>query len=83
MYPFYVFITINISKTLFVEITNNLYRIKLKKNTKLVYFEGVETYDSAVARRNEIRNSTRIKKMLIIQANNPELNDLSISFKRH
>ena len=87
---YYVYILTNISQTLYVGVTNNLERrIYEHKNkliagftrkynlTILVYFDATSDVHSALAREKQIKGWTRDKKVALIEAQNPEWQDLS------
>ncbi len=44
--------------------------------TKLVYYEGFEGVEQAILREKQIKNGSRKKKVDLIDAMNPEWNDL-------
>lgn len=78
--------------TLYVGLTDDLarrnYEHKIKKYEgftakygvdKLVYYEVKPDMKSALIREKEIKGKLRIKKIKLIEENNPELNDLTYS----
>lgn len=88
---YYVYIITNKNnKTLYIGVTNNLYRRisehkdKLDLNSfsarynlnKLVYFELFETPSMAIFREKQIKKYSRIKKDNLINQRNPEWKDL-------
>ena len=90
---YYVYILTNVSRTVYVGVTNNLerrmyeYKHKLvpgftkKYNlTMLVFFEEALDVLAALAREKEIKGWTRDKKLALIEANNPTWRDLSVDF---
>ncbi|HVT03865.1 MAG TPA: GIY-YIG nuclease family protein [Thermoanaerobaculia bacterium] len=89
---FYVYIMSNKSHTLYTGITNNLERrVGEHKNkvgsvftaryhcTRLVYFEMTTDVRGAIAREKAIKGMVRKKKIALIQSNNPDWLDLSLS----
>lgn len=46
----------------------------------LVYFEGHETYDEAYTRERQMKKWKRIWKLNLIEKENPDWNDLSLSW---
>jgi len=91
MHNFYVYILTNKKHgVLYTGLTNELERRVLEhKNkvvrgftkrynlTKLVYYEGHETYDEAFKRERRIKRWRRIWKIELIEKANPEWKDLS------
>lgn len=76
--------------TLYIGVTSDLYtritehREKVNKKSfsarynlyKLVYFETFNTIDEAIAREKQLKKTSRLKKLLLIQSINPEWSDL-------
>ncbi|HYX69680.1 MAG TPA: GIY-YIG nuclease family protein [Terriglobales bacterium] len=97
MKPGYVYIMTNRSKTLYTGVTSSLEnRVFEHKNhwdpgftdkykiDRLVYFERFEDIRSAIACERQIKGLTRLKKMALIVARNPEWRDLSEGwYQRH
>ena len=89
MSEFYVYIMANRSKTLYTGMTNNLerrvaeHRAGLSRFTakymikRLVYYEAARDPGSAITREKEIKGWLRGKKIALIEAGNPEWDDLS------
>lgn len=88
---YYVYILANVSKTLYVGVTNNLerrlyeHRMKFVPGftrsynvTMLVYFETTSDIQSAREREKRIKGWRRERKVQLIEANNPEWHDLSL-----
>jgi putative endonuclease len=88
---YYVYILANVSRTLYIGITNNLERrVYEHKNklipgftrkynlTMLVYFETTPDIRAALAREKQMKGWTRDKKLTLIEAENPMWNDLSV-----
>ena len=87
---YYVYIITNKNNTtIYVGVTNNLYRRinehKEKLNNsfsakynlnKLVYFELFETPSMAINREKQIKKYSRMKKDILINQRNPEWKDL-------
>jgi putative endonuclease len=89
--PFFVYIlTTRRNTVLYTGVTNDLARrvAEHKDGTrkssftsqyacdKLVYFEVFETPESAIAREKQIKGGSRQKKLDLVQAMNPEWEDL-------
>jgi putative endonuclease len=87
---YYVYILTNISKTLYVGVTNNLERrlyehkhkliagfTKKYNLTILVYFEATAHVLSALEHEKQIKGWTREKKIALIEGQNPMWQDLS------
>ena len=90
---YYVYILTNVSRTLYVGVTNNLERRMCEHKHKLlpgftrkynitilVFFEETSDVLAALAREKEIKGWTRVKKLALIEANNPTWRDLSSDF---
>ena len=90
MKQYYVYIMTNKSRTLYTGVTNNLTRrvfehkhhlvdgfTKKYNITKLVYYEETNDIREAIAREKQIKGWLRKKKIAIIEAMNPEWEDLS------
>jgi len=87
---YYIYIMTNRTHTLYVGVTNDLYRrvdehrsgtnpgftTKYKIN-RLVYFEHFEDISDAIAREKEIKGWVRRKKIALIETQNPKWSDLS------
>jgi putative endonuclease len=80
----------NWSKTLYIGVTNDLERRVFEhkqklvpgfttkyKITTLVYFEDTGRIEDAIAREKQIKGWLRAKKITLIEALNPEWEDLS------
>lgn len=90
---YYIYILTNISKTLYVGVTNDLqsrmalHRQKLNSSfskqynlTMLVYYETAEDVMSAIAREKQIKGWRRSKKISLIESKNPKWEDLSLKW---
>ena len=93
MKNYYVYILSNISKTLYIGVTNNLERrlyehknklidgfTKKYNLTKLVHFETTTDIRSAIYREKQLKGWLRSKKIALIEENNPGWDDLSSSW---
>ena len=87
---YYVYILTNISRTLYVGVTNSLERrmyehkhkliagFTRKYNlTMLIYFEATLDVRAALTREKQIKGWTRDKKIALIEEQNPMWQDLS------
>jgi putative endonuclease len=87
---YYVYIVASISRTLYIGVTNDLrrrvYQHKMGnipgftaryKVNRLVYFESAEEAEAAIAREKQLKGWVRRRKLALIEAENPEWNDLS------
>ncbi len=90
MPQYYVYIMANRSKTLYVGVTNNLERRVYEQKqsviegftsryhlTKLVYYETAAQIEAAIGREKQVKGWLRRKKVALIEAMNPEWDDLS------
>ncbi|NMC47590.1 MAG: GIY-YIG nuclease family protein [Chloroflexi bacterium] len=90
MKKYYIYIMSNLSRTLYIGITGNLYRrIYEHKNktipgfterynvTKLVYYEEFESVISAITREKQVKKWRRSKKVDLVDSMNPDWDDLS------
>jgi putative endonuclease len=90
MQQFYVYIMASPSRTLYTGMTNDLARRVYEHKHKLVpgfttrygvaelvYFEETSDVNSAIAREKQIKGWVRAKKVALIQATNPQWQDLS------
>ena len=92
--PYYVYILVNNSGTLYTGVTNNLERrIHEHRNeprgftrkyrvNRLLYYEVADEIRSAIAREKEIKGWRRAKKLRLIESLNPAWADLSDSWYR-
>ena len=91
---YYVYIMTNNNNTvLYTSVTNDLIRrvsehksIQIKGFTakynisKLVYFEHFNEVEKAIAREKQIKAGSRIKKIILIEKDNTDWNDLIEGF---
>jgi putative endonuclease len=85
----------NISnKVLYTGVTNNLerrvYEHKSKISplsftskyncNKLVFYESTSNIESAITREKQIKAGSRLKKITLVEKNNPRWRDLSLDF---
>lgn len=88
-YYFWVYILSNRSHTLYIGVTNGIRKRitehrKLTpgtftaryKITRLVYFEGFQYINNAIAREKELKHWTRAQKIALIEAQNPTWEEL-------
>jgi putative endonuclease len=93
MSTYFVYIMTNLSKTLYIGVTNNLERRVLEhKNktipgftkkyniTRLVYFETTSDIKTAIAREKQIKGWKRTRKIEIINSINSFWVDLSANW---
>ena len=86
----YVYIMSSNSRTLYTGVTNNLQRrvyehknklipgfTSMYNTTRLVYYEEYPDPKSAILREKQIKGWLRTKKIALIEAMNPEWEDLS------
>lgn len=91
MRNYYIYILSNEAKTLYIGVTNNLERrLYEHKNklisgftkkytlTKLVYYEIAHDINEAIYREKQLKGWLRIKKIMLIEENNPSWDDLSV-----
>jgi len=87
---YYVYILANVSRKLYVGMTNNLerrvyeHKHKLLSGftseyniTRLVYVETTTDVSAAIAREKQIKGWLRSKKVALIESQNPTWEDLS------
>lgn len=91
---YYVYILTNKNKTvLYVGVTNNIQRRLYEHKQKvidgftkkynvdiLVYYEQTSDVESAIKREKQLKKLLRVKKEALISKNNPEWQDLSLSW---
>ncbi|MCL4370414.1 MAG: GIY-YIG nuclease family protein [Chloroflexi bacterium] len=94
MKEYYVYIMANVSRSLYVGVTNDLqrrvYEHKQKLSdgftrkynlTLLVYFESTPDILAAIAREKQIKGWLRAKKVSMIESVNPKWLDLSAQWQ--
>ena len=87
---YYVYIMSNVSKTLYIGVTNNLERMvfqhrmketdgfaKQYNTTMLIFMEEFPDPTSAMAREKQLKNWNRAKKLWLVERQNPEWRDLA------
>jgi len=90
MRDYYVYIMSNRTHTLYIGVTNDLYRrveehragtvggfTSKYKVRRLVYFEHTNDIGAAIAREKQLKNWRREKKVALIEKLNPKWSDLS------
>src|ERR1700676_530241 len=91
---YYIYIMTNRTHTLYVGVTNDLYRgvdehrngstpgftSKYKMN-RLVHFEHFGYIGDAIAREKEIKGWVRRKKIALIESENPKWSDLGVQLR--
>jgi putative endonuclease len=93
---FYVYIMTNKSRTLYVGMTNDLFRRVTEHKEKriqgftskyninqLVYYEEYSDAFSAIEREKQIKGWLRSKKIALIEESNPNWLDLSVEWFAH
>ena len=94
MKEYYVYIVANVSRSLYVGVTNDLqrrvYEHKRKLShgftrkynlTLLVYFEATPDILAAIAREKRIKGWLRAKKVSLVESVNPKWLDLSAQWQ--
>ena len=87
---YYVYIMSSLSRTLYTGVTNDLERrvnehksgagngfTKRYKIDRLVYFQETNDIRAAIAAEKQIKGLLRLKKIALIEAENPSWQDLS------
>ena len=95
-FDFYVYILASKSRVIYTGMTNNLeFRVwqhKTKQHAgftarynvnRLVWFEHHKYVNNAIAREKQIKAWTRAKRILMIEAENPEWIDLAAEWKTY
>ena len=95
MRDYFVYIMSNVSRTLYIGMTNNLERrvwqhkekmadsiTKRYNITLLIYIETFSDPGSAIAREKQLKNWSRSKKLSLIDSLNPKWLDLSAEWYR-
>jgi putative endonuclease len=94
MKNYYVYILSNEARTLYIGVTNNLerrlyeHKNKLTRSftkkynlTKLVYYETYTDIRNAISREKQLKGWLRIKKITLIEEDNPGWDDLSLPWR--
>ncbi len=90
MRSYYVYVMTNRSGTLYIGVTNDLYRRVFEhkqgktrgfteryKLNRLAYYEETSDVISAISREKQMKGWLRAKKIALIESANPEWEDLS------
>lgn len=88
--PFFVYIMTNMSRTLYIGVTNDLERRVFEHRSKvaggftrrynitmLAYCEEFDSIRNAIEREKQLKNWNRAKKIVLFERENPEWRDLS------
>jgi putative endonuclease len=94
MKNYYVYFLSNEARTLYIGVTNNLerrlyeHKNKLTRSftkkynlTKLVYYETYTDIRNAISREKQLKGWLRIKKITLIEEDNPGWDDLSLPWR--
>ena len=89
-HAYWVYIVGSLSGTLYIGMTNNLYRRALEHKSgefegfackydcnRLVYYEGFDDVLKAIAREKQLKGWRRSKKIALIETRNPRWQDLA------
>jgi putative endonuclease len=89
-HEYFVYIMSSRSGTLYIGITNGIYRRALEHERgefegfaskyackRLVYYEGFDDVYKAIGREKQLKGWTRAKKIALIQSKNPRWEDLA------
>lgn len=89
-YKYFVYIVCSRSGTLYIGITNNIYRRVLQHKhgeiegfsskyhcDRLVYYESYDDVHSAIGREKQLKGWIRAKKIALIESSNPRWEDLA------
>ena len=77
MNDYWVYITSSYRGTLYTGVTNDLERRIHEYRDKLVYYEGTDDVESAIAREKQIKGWLRSKKVALIEKLNRRWRDLA------
>jgi putative endonuclease len=90
---FYVYIMSNMARTLYIGVTNNVYRRVAQHRsgsgslftarygvTRLVYVESTPDIEAAIAREKQLKRWRRERKIELIEALNPGWRDLYVEW---
>lgn len=94
MREYYVYILSNVSRTLYIGVTNDLLRrldehksrlgaeFTKKYNVhQLVYYESTNSISTAIAREKQLKGWVRAKKIALIEQKNPDWKDLAAEWQ--
>jgi len=89
-HEYFVYIMSSGSGTLYIGVTNSIYRRALQHKagtvegfaqkygcTRLVYYEGFDNIHKAIGREKQLKGWTRVKKIALIELKNPRWEDLA------
>ena len=89
-HQYFAYIVCSHSGTLYIGMTNNLYRRALEHKSgeiegfankyhcdRLVYYEGFDDVHKAIRREKQLKGWTRAKKTALIESKNPRWQDLA------
>ena len=87
-HEYFVYIVSSRSGTLYIGMTNSIYRRALQHNrgdiegfaskyhcTRLVYYESFDDVHKAIGREKQLKGWTRAKKIALIESKNPRWED--------
>ena len=87
---YFTYIVCNGSGTLYIGMTNNIYRRALEHKSgaiegfsseyhcnRLVYYEGFDVVQKAIGREKQLKGWLRSKKIALIESRNPRWEDLA------
>lgn len=89
-HEYFVYIVSSRSGTLYIGVTNSIYRRALEHKrrevegfaskygcNRLVYYEGFDDVHLAIGREKQLKGWTRAKKIALIESRNPRWEDLA------
>ena len=89
-HAYFVYIMCSVSGTLYIGVTNSIYRRALQHKRgevegfasksgcdRLVYYERYQHIQKAIAREKQLKGWTRAKKIALIETKNPRWEDLA------
>ena len=89
-YEYFVYIVSSRSGTLYIGMTNSIYRRALQHKrgeiegfagkygcNRLVYYEGFDDVHKAIGREKQLKGWTRAKKIALIESKNPRWEDFA------
>jgi putative endonuclease len=93
-HEYYVYILTNVSRTLYIGVTNNLIRRIHEHRSgtgsvftqkyhvhQLVYYESTNSVSVAIEREKELKNWRRSRKIALIEEKNPNWKDLAVEWQ--